>query len=176
MLTVETMSSTAAIQARSASPTPPPTGHIDEARAAVLRAANINPRTGLATDYLNHFNEAIMLLEMIPDMPECAEDFLTWTPLSYAEHFWASNFRARDLAIEAYELADPRIRAEFDNLASTMTSILTAVGTAMREARQDKTRATLAEQATNWVKPLVMQAGGVINGATENDVESIMAN
>jgi hypothetical protein len=46
----------------------------------------------------------------------------------------------------------------------------------MREARQDKTRATLAEQATNWVKPLVMQAGGVINGATENDVESIMAN
>ena len=142
----------------------------------MLRAANINPRTGLATDYLNHFNEAIMLLEMIPDMPECAEDFLTWTPLSYAEHFWASNFKARDLAIEAYELADPRIRAEFDNLASTMTSILTAVGTAMREARQDKTRATLAEQATSWVKPLVALAGGIINGGTEADVETIMAN
>jgi hypothetical protein len=170
------MSSTAAPQARSDRPTLPPTGHIDEARAAVLRAANINPRTGLATDYLNHFNEAIMLLEMIPDMPECAEDFLTWTPLSYAEHFWASNFKARDLAIEAYELADPRIRAEFDKLASTMTSILTAVGTAMREARQDKTRATLAEQATGWVKPLVMLAGGIINGASEADVDTIMAN
>jgi hypothetical protein len=170
------MTSTAATQARSDRPTLPPTGHIDEARAAVLRAANINPRTGLATDYLNHFNEAIMLLEMIPDMPECAEDFLTWTPLSYAEHFWASNFKARDLAIEAYELADPKIRTQFDNLASTMTSILTAVGSAMREARQDKTRATLAEQATNWVKPLVMLAGGIINGATEADVETIMAN
>ena len=141
----------------------------------MLRAANINPRTGLATDYLNHFNEAIMLLEMIPDMPECAEDFLTWTPLSYAEHFWASNFKARDLAIEAYELADPKIRAQFDNLASTMTSILTAVGTAMREAKQDKTRATLAEQATNWVKPLVALAGGIINGASEANVEAIMA-
>jgi hypothetical protein len=47
-----------------------------------LRVANINPRTGLATDYLNHFNEAVMLLEMVPDMPECAEDFLTWSPLS----------------------------------------------------------------------------------------------
>jgi len=176
MLTLEEMSSTAATQARSDRPTLPPTGHIDEARAAVLRAANINPRTGLATDYLNHFNEAIMLLEMIPDMPECAEDFLTWTPLSYAEHFWASNFKARDLAIEAYELADPKIRAQFDNLANTMTSILTAVGSAMREARQDKTRATLAEQATNWVKPLVMLAGGIINGASEADVETIMAN
>src|SRR5947208_15130199 len=97
-----------------------------------LRVANINPRTGLATDYLNHFNEAIMLLEMVPDMPECAEDFLTWSPLSYAEHFWASNFKARDLAIEAYELSDARIA--FDNITSTMTSIQTAVGTAMAEA------------------------------------------
>src|SRR5438045_357211 len=168
------MSSTAATAARSDRPTPPPTGQIDEARAAVLRAANINPRTGLATDYLNHFNEAIMLLEMIPDMPECAEDFLTWSPLSYAEHFWASNFKARDLAIEAYELSDARI--PFDNITSTMTSILTAVGTAMREARQDKTRATLAEQATGWVKPLVALAGGIINGGVEANVEAIMAN
>src|SRR3954464_6900284 len=86
-----------------------------------LRVANINPRTGLATDYLNHFNEAIMLLEMVPDMPECAEDFLTWTPLTYAEHFWASNFKARDLAIEAYELSGAK--TEFDNITASMTSI-----------------------------------------------------
>jgi hypothetical protein len=55
-----------------------------------------------------------------------------------------------------------------------MTSILTAVGAAMREARQDKTRATLAEQATGWVKPLVALAGGVINGGAEADVDYIM--
>ena len=175
MLTVEQMTSVAAASSRSDLPIPPPTG-IDEARAAQLRAANINPRTGLATDYLNHFNEAVMLLEMVPDMPECAEDFLTWSPLSYAEHFWASNFKARDLAIEAYESADPAIRAEFDKLTATMTSILTAVGAAMREAQQDKTRATLAEQATGWVKPLVMLAGGVINGNALSDVETVMAN
>ena len=101
-----------------------------------MRAANINPRTGLATDYLNHFNEAIMLLEMVPDMPECAEDFLEWQPLSYGEHFTASHFKARDLAIEAYESAEASVRAEFDNVTSAMTSILTAVGDAMREALQ----------------------------------------
>jgi hypothetical protein len=153
----------------------PRTGPEQAARAARLRAANINPRTGLATDYLNHFNEAIMLLEMIPDMPECSEDFLEWRPLSYSEHFTASNFKARDLAIEAYETADTGIRAEFDKLTSAMTAILTAVSTAMREARQDKTRATLAEQATGWVKPLVALAGGIINGAgAEADVDYIM--
>src|SRR4051794_40980957 len=171
-----TATSTAASTGPSDRPAPADDLGGEDARAAQLRAANINPHTGLATDYLNHFNEAIMLLEMIPDMPECAEDFLTWSPLSYAEHFWASNFKARDLAIEAYELADPKIRTEFDNIANTMTSILTAVGSAMREARQDKTRATLAEQATAWVKPLVALAGGIINGGTEADVETIMAN
>jgi hypothetical protein len=146
----------------------------EETRAAQLRAANINPRTGLATDYLNHFNEAIMLLEMIPDMPECAEDFLGWRPLSYREHFMASHFKARELAIAAYDGADTAIRAEFDNITSAMTSILTAVGAAMCEARQDRTRATLAEQATGWVKPLVALAGGIINGGAEADVDTIM--
>ena len=145
------------------------------APAAELRAANINPRTGLATDYLNHFNEAIMLLEMIPDIPDCAEDFLTWRPLSYREHFAASNFRARELAISAYDSADPRIRGEFDNITSAMTSILVAVGAAMRKVQRHKARATLAEQATGWVKPLVALAGGVINGrGREPDVDYIM--
>lgn len=152
------------------------TGPEADAWAARLRAANINPRTGLATDYLNHFNEAVMLLEMVPDMPECAEDFLTWSPLSYAEHFTASNFKARDLAIEAYEKAEPAVRAQFDHITDTMTSILTAVGSAMREAQQDKTRIRLAEQATLWVKPLVAACGGIINGGAEADVDTIMAN
>jgi hypothetical protein len=145
------------------------------ARARELLAANINPRTGLATDYLNHFNEAIMLLEMIPDLPDCAEDFLGWRPLSYSEHFRASHFKARELAISAYDAADPLVRAEFDSITSAMTSILTAVGEAMRQVRQDRSRAKLAEQATAWVKPLVMLAGGIINGSgQEADVDQIM--
>ncbi|HEY2213158.1 MAG TPA: hypothetical protein VGH62_16365 [Bradyrhizobium sp.] len=168
------MTSTASKPVRSDRQMPRQTGPEDEARVAKLRAANINPRTGLATDYLNHFNEAIMLLEMIPDMPDCAEDFLSWRPLSYRQHFAASTFSARELAIAAYDAADPVIRGEFDSLTGAMTSILTAVGTAMREARQHRTRATLAAQATGWVKPLVALAGGIINGGSEADVDYIM--
>jgi hypothetical protein len=152
-----------------------PTGLDAGTRAAVLKAANINPQTGLATDYLNHFNEAIMLLEMVPDIPDCAEDFLAWSPLSYAEHFYASNFKAKELAVSAYEAADPDIRAEFDQMAETMTSILREVGSAMRAATKDHTKANLAEQAVGWLKPLVAAAGGVINGGYEADVETIMA-
>lgn len=141
----------------------------------LLIGANINPHTGLATDYLNHFNEAIMLLEMIPDMPECAGEFLNWQPASYRNHFMASNFKARELAISAYDSADPAIRTEFDNITGTMTSILSAVGAAMRDAKQDKTRAILAQQAAGWVKPLVTLAGSMINGTgNDADVDLIM--
>ncbi|MET0220901.1 MAG: hypothetical protein ABW213_09610 [Tardiphaga sp.] len=143
---------------------------------AALAAANINPRTGLATDYLNHFNEAIMLLELVPDMPDCYELFLEWQPLSYADHFIKSNFRARDLAIAAYEASQPHVRADFDALVANMTSILLTVGEAMRTVQQDRTRATLAEQAAGWVKPMVGIAGGIINGRDmESDIDTIMA-
>lgn len=146
------------------------------ASAEMLAAANINPRTGLATDYLNHFNEAIMLLELIPDMPDCYELFLEWQPLSYAEHFIKSNFKGRDLAIAAYDAARADIRSEFDALVGKMTQILTTVGEAMRTVQQDTTRAKLAEQAARWIKPMIGTAGGIINGRDEqSDVDSIMA-
>ena len=137
--------------------------------AAALAAANINPHTGLATDYLNHFNEAIMLLEMIPAMPECTDDFLLWEPLSYPEHFLQSGFKGRDLAIAAYEAANPELRARFDGVCNSLTSILTEIRKAMTEATQPETRMRLAEQAMDWLKPLVTQAGGIINGESSED-------
>src|SRR5215467_7756594 len=136
-----------------------PTGPDAATRAAALKAANINPKTGLATDYLNHFNEAIMLLEMIPAMPECADDFLSWQPLTYAEHFVASNFKGRDLAIAAYNEAPRSIRVPFDEVCATMTSILMAIRDAVAGSHQDVTKMRLATNALAWLKPLVAKAG-----------------
>lgn len=141
-----------------------------------LAGANINPQTGLATDYLNHFNEAVMLLEMIPDMPECVDDFLAWRPLSYRDHFMASGFQAKDLAILAYDAAEPRLRAAFDDMTATMITILTTAAAAMRHTRPAGIRAALAGQAAGQVKPLLMLAAAIINGGrcAPDDVDRIM--
>src|SRR6476469_4183364 len=96
---------------------------LDPAR---LAAANINPKTGLASDYLNHFSEAIMLLDLLPQTPECIVELIGWEPLSYEEHFANSHFKDKELAITAYGIADPAARAQLDGLADTMNALLVA--------------------------------------------------
>ncbi len=129
-----------------------------------LAGANINPATGLATDYLNHFNEAIMLLEMLPSCPDCLDDFLGWRAMSYREHFVASRFEGRDRTIAAYDAADPHLRDCLDTLAGTMTAVLETTRAAMSAGMPPETAAALADRATAWLKPLVARAGAVING------------
>jgi hypothetical protein len=131
---------------------------------ACLIAANVNPRTGFATDYLNHFNEAIMLLELMAEVPECGEDFFAWQPKKYVEHFAASKSKYRDVAIAAYSKADPELRQRLDTLADSMNEILMATREVMRQDRCNGSAAAIADLALRWVKPLVARAGAVING------------
>jgi hypothetical protein len=141
----------------------------DPDTASKLADANINPATGLATDYLNRFSEAIMLLEMLSSSPEFRADFLAWQPMSYREHFRASRFKARELAIKAYDMADPDLRGSLDTLAGTMTAVLEATRAAMATDLRPETVAALAENATGWLKPLIARAGAVINGQAGAD-------
>jgi hypothetical protein len=135
--------------------------------ASQLADANINPTTGLATDYLNHFNEAIMLLEMVATCPDCVADFHDWRPLSYREHFQASHFKGRDLAIAAYEAADPSARECLDNLASTMTTVIEATRATMTPDLAPDAAGALADRAAAWLKTLVARAGAIINGGID---------
>ena len=140
----------------------------DKSRVAIdparLAAANINPKTGLASDYLNHFNEAIMLLDLLPQTPECIVELIGWEPLSYEEHFAGSHFKDRELAIAAYQEAEPIARRRLDELADTMNALLVATcETFQRRSSLDSANALAAETAAR-LKPLVARAGAVING------------
>jgi hypothetical protein len=164
-----------ALSKTSASTNNSPDAAAQAARRQLLKDNNINPRTGLATDYLNHFNEAIMLLEMIPDMPECAEDFLEWRPLTYRQHFEASNLKAKELTIQAYEQAEIGLKAEFDRVIGSMRDILVAVSHGMRSTKQDANRIKLASETIGWIQPLLAMAGALIHGVSDGtDIDSIM--
>ena len=132
--------------------------------ARQLAEANVNPATGLASDYLNHFNEAIMLLEMLSSFPECRDDFLGWQAKSYREHFAGSRFKSRDIVVAAYERANPQARECLDALAGIMTEVLETTRAAMRSDLPAEAAHRLAGRTAAWLRPLVTRAAAVING------------
>jgi hypothetical protein len=140
-----------------------------QSRAARLARANINPATGLATDYLNHFSEAIMLLEMIATSPECGDDFRAWRPMSYREHFAQPQYKDRRIALEAYDTADPTARHYLDTLSDAMTSVLEATRKALAAGLPPAAATQLACRTAAWLRPLVSRAAAVINGETDAD-------
>ncbi len=90
----------------------------DDAYPAMRERAvgtNVNEQTLLATDYLNHFNEVVMTLEMLADMPELLEEAKAWAPKDYKDHFRDSTIADRELAIEAYDHAPPKFKEPFEN-------------------------------------------------------------
>jgi Xaa-Pro aminopeptidase len=125
----------------------------------------INPATGLSTDYLNHFSEAMMILEMLPDAPECLSEFLAWEPKSYAEHFASSAFTDAPHVISAYEAAEPELRRSLDTLSDIMNAMLTAAREAMAVHGPGPATDVLAARTAKGLKPLISRTAAMINGA-----------
>ena len=135
--------------------------------AKLVRGKNIHEETLLATDYLNHFNEVIMMIGMIPDMPDCLEDTKEWAPKSYEDHFRDSVFADKDLAILAYENAPPRFRVPFDNTIAQMNDLV-EVGVAriekvLAEGNPDKLADVVSNISRN-LQRLVDTASAIIHG------------
>ena len=89
----------------------------DDAYPALRERAmgtNVNEQTLLATDYLNHFNELVMTLEMLADMPELLDEAKEWAPKDYKDHFRDSTIADKELAIEAYDHAPPKFKEPFE--------------------------------------------------------------
>ncbi|WP_009870496.1 hypothetical protein [Paramagnetospirillum magnetotacticum] len=95
-----------------------------EEYVARVEGTNISAQTLLATDYLNHFNEIVMLLDMIPDMPDMIEECKMWAPKSYQEHFADSTFKDKQLAVEAYERVPTKFRRPFEETINHLNTLI----------------------------------------------------
>jgi hypothetical protein len=149
-------------------PSPPPADfRMTRTLRLLARGKNVNPETLLSTDYLNHFNEIVMLIEMVPSMPECMEDIRAWRPKTYAEHFRDSGFADKELAILAYENAPPQHRAPFDRsvdrLNDAVATAVREIGAALEDGTTDLAEA-VAQKAAMRLHALIDVTSGIING------------
>lgn len=139
-----------------------------------VRGKNICETSLLATDYLNHFNEVVMLIGMVPDMAEVLEDAKGWKPKSYADHFRDSGFSAKEVAIEAYEHSPRQFREPFDQTVARLND-----GVAWSVARLEQLVAKgdadrirhFAEESSRQLQKLIEFASAIINGNTLNQGE-----
>lgn len=133
----------------------------------LVRGTNINATSLLATDYLNHFNEVVMILEMVPDMPEIIEEALEWKPASYIEHFAASVFSDKELAIWAYKNAPKEYIDSFEELVAALDTLIqraiTELSQLVETAGEEELRAKV-EEHMKGIRALQERIGGVING------------
>ena len=130
---------------------------------------NINPVTGLSTDYLNHFSEALMALDMVRAMPECIEDLRAWVPKTYAEHFAQSRLGHRERIVRMYEAAP--LRAALDGLADVLNARLAEARDTAVHHLQTGAADFAPEHAASAIRPLIAQLAALIAGATSGPAE-----
>ncbi len=130
-------------------------------------AANINEKTLLATDYLNHFNEFVMVVDLIPDMPDCLEDAEAWQPKTYQDHFRDSAFSAKELAIEAYDHSPAEYRDQFESLVDMINTLipkgLDRIRSAIDEGNNDRVGFECGN-TSKMLQQLMDIVSAVING------------
>jgi hypothetical protein len=135
---------------------------------ARVRGTNISEKTLLATDYLNHFNEIVMLIEMIPDMPDMLEECQIWQPKSYAEHFRDSGFSDKELAIEAYGHVPSKFRIPFEDTIAQAHQVIAhtveRVAIDIQGGDPDKLRAD-CQTSVAMIHRIIQVANGIIHGA-----------
>lgn len=147
-----------------------------------VEGTNISSATLLATDYLNHFNEIVMLLEMVPDMPDMIEDCKEWAPKSYQDHFRESAFSDKELAIEAYDHVPSRFREPFEETIQHLNAIVAHANTQLDAIIADGNDELLRETTTAITISLqrfMDVASGIIHGSaktmSQDEIDAALA-
>jgi hypothetical protein len=143
---------------------------------------NISTQTLLATDYLNHFNEIVMLLEMIPDMPDMLEECKFWEPKGYQDHFRDSGFSDKELAIAAYDHVPEQYKVPFEATIDQLNTItLKAIELMDADISNDQPDIlTMRVRATTEaIKKLIEVASAIIHGSTsvmhQGEIDTLIA-
>jgi hypothetical protein len=83
-------------------------------------------RSGLSTDYLNHYSEILMMIEMASFDGDVVEELGTWQPIGYREYFLKSPLRRAPSAIAAYDRLPADQRTAFEQNVQALDKLAQA--------------------------------------------------
>ena len=152
-------------------------GAAEKAWIQRLAGTNISPTTLLATDYLNHYNEVIMIVDMLSDIPEMYEDIENWRPKSYVEHFRECGFSYAGLAIEAYEHAPPEFLSVFEENRRKLDEVTLYAVKTLGQCLKSNKMAELKERSHVFAQAMQALADNIsatINGTATTADEGLI--
>jgi hypothetical protein len=118
---------------------------------------------GLSNDYLNHFSEVLMLVELASMDAAVMEDLAEWRPIDYPSYFATSQLRRAPEARAAYfQLCEPR-RAAFEQLVRAMDKLAMTAIRALRPPCEPEDAALVADVTTPALRSLIAQASAFLN-------------
>jgi len=137
-----------------------------EARAASL----VNPASGIANDYLNHFNEVLLLIENLPTLlPEMLDELLEWRPVTYREYFAKSLLPGSAGALQIYDSLDDGFRREFESIIDGVNAMAVASIDVIRAHRcpageLDPSKVSdFCENASSAIRSALNRAADLVN-------------
>src|ERR1700748_1360522 len=119
-----------------------------------VKGTTIDPSTLLSTDYFNHFNEVIMLLGILPEMPDIMDEIDNWRFKTYEQHFETSGLAFASLAIEAYAHVPPATREQFDQTIDMLRMTVEDARADLHETIASGNMEKLAILAADYAKQL----------------------
>lgn len=146
-----------------------------EERAAAL----VNPASGIANDYLNHFNEILLLIENLPTLlPEMLDELLEWRPVTYREYFAKSLLPGSARALQIYDSLDDGFRREFEGVIDGVNAMAQASIDVIRAHRSpdgdldpDKV-SDFCENASCAIRSALNRASDLVNNGRERPAET----
>ena len=138
----------------------------------LVEGTTINNNTLLSTDYLNHFNELVMLLEMVADMPDMMEEVKLWHPKSYKQHFEDSVFTHKDLAIMAYEHSPTEFKEPFDKTVEAVNEAIQSGLPLLEQIIADGNPEIIRHEAVSFtrnIQLLTERASAIVNGVIHEE-------
>ena len=140
---------------------------LDQYREKIV-GTNIDPRSFLSTDYFNHFSTVIMLLGMLPDMPEMLDEIDAWEFITYKQHFQASGLDFAPLAIELYDHIPAKTREQFERKAEELRTFIEVSRIGLRSLleRGDKDRFNdMCMRVSREMQGMVDAGGAIVHGS-----------
>ena len=123
---------------------------------------------GLSNDFLNHYSEVLMLIEMAASDPAMSDDLMEWQPMGYRAYFAASELRRAAAALEAYEALPEAQRAGFEKLVAAMDSLAIMAVFALQPPTDEGSAPVVVDETAPALRSLIAKAGAFLNSGGQD--------